>query len=98
LRIGVFTDSYLPVTHGVEVSIETFHKNLERAGYKVFVCAPAVPGYADRNPRVFRLKSVRVIETPEMRLASVVEDGHILELTRSPRYRARPTRRLRWAF
>jgi glycosyltransferase involved in cell wall biosynthesis len=37
----------------------------------------------DRNPHVFRLKSVRVIETPEMRLAfPVVEDGHIRELTR----------------
>jgi glycosyltransferase involved in cell wall biosynthesis len=83
LRIGFFTDSYLPVTHGVEVSIETFRKNLEKAGHKVFVYAPAVPGYADRNPRVFRLKSVRVIETPEMRLAfPIVEDGHIRNLTR----------------
>jgi hypothetical protein len=78
-------DSYLPVTHGVEVSIETFRKNLERAGHKVFVYAPAVPGYVDRNPHVFRLKSIRVIETPDMRLAfPVVEDGHIRELTEVP--------------
>jgi 1,2-diacylglycerol 3-alpha-glucosyltransferase len=85
LRIGFFTDSYLPATHGVEVSIETFRKNLERAGHRVFVYAPAVPGYTDSNRRVFRLKSIRVIDTPEMRLAfPVVEDGNIRELTRLP--------------
>jgi 1,2-diacylglycerol 3-alpha-glucosyltransferase len=85
LRIGFFTDSYLPATHGVEVSIETFRKNLERAGHRVFVYAPAVPGYTDSNRRVFRLKSIRAIDTPEMRLAfPVVEDGNIRELTRRP--------------
>ena len=85
LRIGFFTDSYLPATPGVEVSIETFRKNLERAGHQVFVYTPAVPGYTDSNRRVFRLKSMRVIETPEMRLAfPVVEDGNIRELTRLP--------------
>lgn len=85
LRIGVFPDSYLPATRGVEVSIETFRKNLERAGHQVFVYAPAVPGYTDSNRRVFRLKSIRVIDTAEMRLAfPVVEDGNIRELTRLP--------------
>ena len=69
MRIGFFTDSYLPATHGVEVSIETFRTNLEKAGHKVFVYTPAVPGYTDSNRRVFRLKSVRVIDNPEMRLA-----------------------------
>jgi 1,2-diacylglycerol 3-alpha-glucosyltransferase len=83
LRIGFFTDSYLPATHGVEVSIETFRTNLEKAGHKVFVYAPAVPGYVDTNRRVFRLKSVRVIDNPEMRLAfPVVEGGSIRELAR----------------
>ena len=85
LRIGFFTDSYLPVTHGVEVSIETFRWNLEKAGHQVFVYAPAVPGYRDRNRRVVRLKSVRVIENPEMRLAfPVVEDGTLGQVTRMP--------------
>lgn len=85
LRIGFFTDTYLPATHGVEVSIETFRRNLEKAGHKVFVYAPAVPGYTDTNRRVFRLKSIRVIDTPQMRLAfPVVEGGNIRELTRFP--------------
>ena len=46
---------------------------------------PVRGGYTDSNRRVFRLKSIRVIDTPERRLAfPVVEDGNIRELTRFP--------------
>jgi glycosyltransferase involved in cell wall biosynthesis len=83
VRIGFFTDSYLPALHGVEVSIEAFRKSLQKAGHEVFVYAPAVPHYRDTNRRVFRLKSVRVIEKPEMRLAfPFVEHGHLRDLLR----------------
>ena len=69
MRIGFFTDSYLPVIHGVEVSIETFRKELEAMGHKVFIYAPESPGYKDKNPNVFRFKSQKVIKNPEMRYA-----------------------------
>jgi len=69
MRIGFFTDTYLPVVHGVVISIETFRKSLEKMGHKVFIYAPHVPGYKDKNPNVFRFESIRVIEKPEMRLA-----------------------------
>lgn len=83
MRIGFFTDSYLPALHGVEVSIEAFRKSLQRAGHEVFVYAPAVPHYRDMNRRVFRLKSVRVIEKPEMRLAfPLAEHGHLRDVLR----------------
>jgi glycosyltransferase involved in cell wall biosynthesis len=83
VRIGFFTDSYLPALHGVEVSIEAFRKSLQQAGHEVFVYAPAVPHYRDKNRRVFRFKSVRVIEKPEMRLAfPFVEHGHLRDLLR----------------
>jgi glycosyltransferase involved in cell wall biosynthesis len=83
VRIGFFTDSYLPALHGVEVSIEAFRRSLQHAGHEVFVYAPAVPHYRDTNRRVFRLKSVRVIEKPEMRLAfPFVEHGRLRDLLR----------------
>jgi 1,2-diacylglycerol 3-alpha-glucosyltransferase len=69
MKIGFFTDTYLPVVHGVEISIETFRKSLEKMGHKVFIYAPHAPGYKDKNPNVFRFQSIRVIEKPEMRLA-----------------------------
>lgn len=59
MKIGFFTDGYLPSVHGVTVSIETFRKNLEKLGHEVFVFAPAHPRYKDTNPRVFRFKSIR---------------------------------------
>lgn len=69
MRIGFFTDTYLPVIHGVGVSIETSRKVLEAMGHQVFIYAPESPGYKDKNPNVFRFKSVRVIKKPEMRYA-----------------------------
>ena len=83
MRIGFFTDSYLPALHGVEVSVEAFRKSLQRAGHDVFVYAPAVPRYRDTHRNVFRLKSVRVIEQPEMRLAfPFAEHGYLRDLLR----------------
>ena len=69
MKIGFFTDTYLPVIHGVEVSIETFRKNLEKMGHEIFIFAPYSPGYKDKNPRVLRFRSIKVIKKPEMRLA-----------------------------
>lgn len=59
MKIGFFTDGYLPSVHGVTISIETLRKNLEKLGHKVFVFAPAHPNYKDKNPNVFRFKSIR---------------------------------------
>lgn len=69
MRIGFFTDTYLPIVHGVGVSIETSRKTLETMGHQVFIYAPESPGYKDKNPNVFRFRSVRVIKKPEMRYA-----------------------------
>ncbi|MFH1657261.1 MAG: glycosyltransferase family 4 protein [bacterium] len=67
MRIGFFTDTYLPEIHGVEVSIESFRRTLEAMGHEVYIYAPETPGYKDANPRVFRFKSQRILKNPEMR-------------------------------
>lgn len=69
MKIGFFTDTYLPALHGVEISIESFRKTLEAMGHQVYIYAPESPGYKDKNPNVFRFKSIKVIEKPEMRYA-----------------------------
>lgn len=69
MRIGFFTDTYLPTTHGVEVSIETLRKNLEAMGHRVFIYAPESPGYEDKNPNVFRFKAKKIIKKPEISFA-----------------------------
>ena len=70
MRIGFFTDTYLPVRSGMEISIETFRIGLERLGHEVHVFAPTMHGYNDVNPNVVRFRSIRVLKNPEMRLAS----------------------------
>ena len=70
MKIGFFTDLYLPSGSGVEISIESFRKNLENLGHEVYVFAPFSRGFKDTNPRVFRFHSLKVIKKPEIRLAS----------------------------
>jgi len=58
LRIGIFTDSYLPYTSGVVRSIETFSEGLTSAGHEVYIFAP---NYDDcrKEAKVFRFSSIK---------------------------------------
>jgi glycosyltransferase involved in cell wall biosynthesis len=58
LRIGVFTDSYLPYTSGVVRSIETFSEGLTARGHEVYIFAPNYDGCRTEN-RVFRFSSIK---------------------------------------
>jgi len=60
MKIGFFTNTYLPVNYGIEVSMETFRKGLESKGNKVYIFAPYYKGYIDKNPNVFRFKSLKI--------------------------------------
>jgi len=41
MRIGFFTDNYLPGRDGIAISVETFREELEKLGHEVFVIAPS---------------------------------------------------------
>ncbi len=41
MRIGFFTDNYLPGRDGIAISVETFRAELEKMGHEVFVIAPS---------------------------------------------------------
>ncbi len=41
MRIGFFTDNYLPSHDGIAISINTFKTELEKLGHQVYVIAPA---------------------------------------------------------
>lgn len=57
MKIGIFTNNYLPNPYGVPGSVETFRKEFEDKGHEVFVFAPDWPGYTDENKNVFRYPS-----------------------------------------
>lgn len=71
MRIGFFSDSYLPVNFGLENSIETFRKNLEKFGHQVFIFAPRFSKTKETKkslPKIFHFPSFKVKNEPEGRL------------------------------
>jgi 1,2-diacylglycerol 3-alpha-glucosyltransferase len=60
LRIGMFTNVYLPTTNGVVVSVESFRKALTRLGHDVFVFGPDSGDIEDRAPFVFRYPALEL--------------------------------------
>lgn len=60
MKIGIFTNNYLPNPYGVPTSIETFRRELEKRGHAVFIFAPHWKEYKDSNPNVFRYPSVDI--------------------------------------
>lgn len=74
MKIGLFTDGYLPQINGVATSVEELQDSLSDRGHKVYIIAPNFPKYKDKAPNVFRLKSFRLYKNPELRLSYMFPD------------------------
>ncbi|HSX41403.1 MAG TPA: glycosyltransferase [Candidatus Saccharimonadales bacterium] len=60
MRIGLFSDSYLPSLDGISYSIESFRVALESMGHEVFVFAPAPSiRYKERTKNIIRFPAVK---------------------------------------
>ena len=68
MKIGIFTDSYLPYTSGVVRSIQTFKEELTRLGHDVFIFAPSYRN-CNNESRVFRFASIPSLTNREFSLA-----------------------------
>jgi len=72
MKIGIFTNNYLPNPYGVSGSVESFRKEFERMGHEVCIFAPHWKGYQDLEaklpfgslasgtPQVFRYPAINV--------------------------------------
>jgi glycosyltransferase involved in cell wall biosynthesis len=58
MKIGIFTNIYLPGVSGVITAIENYRKELENQGHEVYIFASEYKNYKDDNPRIFRFKSI----------------------------------------
>ena len=58
MKIGIFTNNYLPNPYGVAGSVESFRKEFERLGHEVYIFAPRWKGYRDENSNVFRYPAI----------------------------------------
>jgi len=69
LRIGLFTDTYLPQVNGVAISVSLLARQLREMGHAVLVIAPRFAGYREPDPNVLRLPAVRGMQTPPFDVA-----------------------------
>lgn len=74
LRIGVFTDSYLPYVSGVVRSVQSFTKELRELGHEVYIFAPNYPD-AQPEPGLFRFPSLPALTFREFSLALPIWPG-----------------------
>ena len=69
MRVGLFTNNYLPFRGGVTTAVETLRQGLERAGHDVWVFAPGPSGAVADAPRVLRYPAVPAPTYPGFSLA-----------------------------
>ncbi len=82
MKIGFFTDSYLPQLDGMATSVEICAHALEERGHEVYIIAPRYPRYKDITPNVYRLTSFKFVDTPEMRWTLQLPERPLLKILR----------------
>src|SRR6185369_7395609 len=80
MKIGFFTDSYLPQLDGLATSVETCARALERRGHQVYIIAPRYPRYKDERKDIYRLTSIKFIDAPEMRWTLQLPEKPLLKI------------------
>ena len=58
MKIGFFTNTYLPISYGSVTSIENFRRGLENLGHEVHVFTPTFKGFVDEKLNVHRTSSI----------------------------------------
>jgi len=69
VRVGLFTNNYLPFCGGVTISVETLRRGLQERNHEVWTFAPRFPGAPATDPRVVRFPSIPAATYPEFALA-----------------------------
>jgi 1,2-diacylglycerol 3-alpha-glucosyltransferase len=69
MRVGLFTNNYLPFRGGVTTAVETLRDGLEATGHDVWIFAPGARRPVAESARVFRYPSVPAPTYPGFSLA-----------------------------
>lgn len=82
LRIGLFSDVYLPQINGVSISLQLISEGLKNRGHQVTIFAPKFPGFKDDQPNVMRLPSLKYMNNPPIYVAVLGSPRSTWTLTR----------------
>jgi hypothetical protein len=74
MRVGLFTNNYLPFRGGVTTAVETLRLGLEGLGHRAWVFAPAAQHPHQDPPFVFRYPSIPA-DLPGSRCRAVSRPG-----------------------
>lgn len=77
MKIGLFTDGYLPEVTGVATSVDAAASELESRGHTVVIVAPKYPKYADTR-QVIRIRSVVMPSKKDLRVATYLPGTSLL--------------------
>ncbi|MDD5264390.1 MAG: glycosyltransferase [Candidatus Bipolaricaulis sp.] len=69
MRIGLFTDAYLPEITGVTTAVSQLRAELERLGHETYVYAPRYDRPYEEEPRTFRFRAGGVFAYKTARMA-----------------------------
>jgi len=58
MRLGYFTDTYLPTMHGVTTSIRDFGEELTNRGHEIYLYAPSCDREYDKGMKIYSCKSI----------------------------------------
>lgn len=69
MRIGLFTDDFLPRKSGIASSIMSLRLGLESLGHEVYIIAPSARGHHESDHNIIRLPSINPLIFDKSRLA-----------------------------
>lgn len=61
MKIGFFVDTYYPQYNGVVVSVEQIVNQLRKHGHQVYIFAPLIKGYKDKDKYIYRIPSFKAL-------------------------------------
>ncbi|HRN96802.1 MAG TPA: glycosyltransferase [Candidatus Levybacteria bacterium] len=80
MKIGFFTDGYLPQKNGVATSVAEYAQGLQKKGHSVTIIAPKYPRFKDKKNNVIRLSSINYKKSIGVRLAVYLPEKAFREL------------------
>ena len=85
MRIAFFTDTYHPDLNGVVISIDAFAKILREKGHTVYIVAPQVKEYKEKDPNVIRIPSFTFLHSdPDVMIPLPIPPKQLIAVLKLP--------------